>query len=690
MVDLFSIYNYIRRYLSLVIVFLFFNFSYSQLSVVDSLHIKLHQFEKTQKFDGTDYEYIKLLNLIGREYYFKNIDSLYFYSQKSYSLSKKANYNEGLILSLLSISHIEFYKGENTKSIKSLEKAYKLAKKANNTKLQMRTLNSLGILYYDLGNHAKALKAYLNAIEIATATNDIMNLSFVKENVAHLYLSQKDYQQSLGIFKEIQKLNKQIGDPIYNAQSSSNIADLYVKLKDFNTAKKYIDSSITVFEEKQIDDWLAYSYMVKGDIYLKQNRPKLALHWYEKALTLHLDLNDDRSKALLLNSLSEAYLKLYNYIEAEENALASLEIGKRLSLLDDSKTSNSLLYEINKKNNKADSALKYHEVYKLLSDSVSRKENLNSLGILKTKLEFEKQQKDANLANEKEKARQNIYIYLGLITLAILALIIFLLRKQSKARKKFNTELKIKKSALEKREQELSAINATKDKLFSIIGHDLRGPINALASVLNMLKEDEITQEEFLEFTPKVKNDVDAISFTLNNLLSWGRTQMTGSKTEPSSFDIHELVNENIKLLKETAKNKGISITNTTPNNAHVWADINQIDVVIRNLLSNAIKFSHSGGIISVNAIKEIDFLKISIKDKGVGMSADTLFEIFSSKNETLVTTYGTSNEKGTGLGLSLCKEMVLNNDGDIFVESKINEGSVFYFTIPIRENNKK
>ncbi|ADV51480.1 histidine kinase [Cellulophaga algicola DSM 14237] len=681
-----------KRPFVLFIFLQFFNptFTYSQSTQLDSLYSEVHKFQKSENFDTADHNYINLLNLIGKEYYFKNIDSLYYYSQKAQKLSSKTKYVKGSVLALAGISHCQSYKGQNDKAIKSLEKAYAIANETKDSKLQILALNRLGILNYDIGNHAEALKAYLMAIEIATATNDILNLSFVKENIAHLYLAQKDYKQSLTIYKEIQKLNHQLGEDVYKAQSSSNIADLYVKLKDFKNAKIQIDSSITILEENEENDWLAYSYMVKGDMYLKQNRVKLALHWYEKALILHEDLNDDRSKAQLLNSLSEAYLKLYNYTKAEENAIASLEIGKRLSLLDDSKTSNSLLYEINKSNNKVDSALKYHEVYKLLSDSISRKENLNSLGILKTKLEFEKQQKDAKVVNEKAKARQDIYIYLALITLAILALIIFLLRKQSKARNKFNIELRLKTTALEKREEELNAINATKDKLFSIIGHDLRGPINALASVLNMLKEDEITQEEFLEFTPKVKSDVDAISFTLNNLLSWGRTQMTGSKTEPSFFDIHDLVTENIKLLQETAKNKSILITNTTPNNTRIWADINQIDVVIRNLLSNAIKFSYPEGIISVNAIVEDSFLKVSIKDKGVGISTESLDEVFNSKNATLTTTYGTSNEKGTGLGLSLCKEMVNNNGGEIYVESKINEGSIFYFTIPLRENNTK
>ena len=661
----------------------------SQEILLDSLRSKVEFIENSKDYDASDENYIDLLNKLGQTYQYKNIDSLRYFSEKAYTLSDKLKYPKGKGIALATLSQYKFYVGKNAEGLKLLNSSLIIAKQNENIELQIRTLRVLGNQQFNFGNHAAALKSYLSAIDLATASKDISRLSVLKESVASLYVSQKDYAQSLEIYKEVESLNKQLGNVIYIAESKSNIADIYVKLNDLKNAAVYIDSSMEIFKKYKSYDWLAYCYNVKGDIYLKQDNPKLALHWYDKAIVLHEDLSDDRYKAPLLNSISEAYNKLRNYEKAEEFAKQSLAIATKLSLLEDSIKSYELLYEISKEKHISEDALAYHEKYKLLSDSISRKENLNSLGVLKTKLEFEKQQRDAAIANQKEKAKQNVYMYLSLIALAILGLIIFLLRKQSKTRKLFNNELRLKTAALEKREEELSAINNTKDKLFSIIGHDLRGPINALASILSLFKDNEIEPEEFLTFIPKVKSDVDAISFTLNNLLSWGRTQMTGSITEPCEINLNALINENINLLHEIADNKSIIINNNITSNCNVWSDKNQIDVVIRNLLSNALKFTHKNGSINLRAVQKDSYIEVSVEDTGVGMEEHIQNQIFSPE-KTLITTYGTADEKGTGLGLSLCKEMVENNGGKIWVESVPGKGSIFYFTLPKTKSIQK
>ena len=184
-----------------------------------------------------------------------------------------------------------------------------------------------------------------------------------------------------------------------------------------------------VFKAHESYEWLAFSYNVKGDIYLKQNNPKLALYWYDKAMALHENLSDDRYKVPLLNSISTAYFDLNNLADSEKYASLALDIASRLSLLEDPIKSYELLYKINRENKNLDDALKYHEKFKLLSDSISRKENLNSLGVLKTKLEFEKQQKNAEIESNKQKTKQNIFMYLGLILLVIFGLNYFLIKK---------------------------------------------------------------------------------------------------------------------------------------------------------------------------------------------------------------------------------------------------------------------
>jgi signal transduction histidine kinase len=248
---------------------------------------------------------------------------------------------------------------------------------------------------------------------------------------------------------------------------------------------------------------------------------------------------------------------------------------------------------------------------------------------------------------------------------------------QSKLIKKLNKKTR----ELKRNEEELMTINSTKDKLFSIIGHDLRSPIAALQDLLKLFKEGDIPEKDLLDYIPKLHKDVDHIWFTLNNLLSWSRSQMNGATTSPKEIDLGELASENINFLSEIAENKEIGFINQLPNDTMAWADADHINVVFRNLFSNALKFTKAGGTITAGIQSFENYWKISVADTGVGMDEATQDKIFQ-KDHTY-TTYGTNNEKGTGLGLSLCKDMIQKNKGSIWVESEVGVGSTFYFMVP-------
>lgn len=277
-------------------------------------------------------------------------------------------------------------------------------------------------------------------------------------------------------------------------------------------------------------------------------------------------------------------------------------------------------------------------------------------------------------------AQQKLYVYSALAILLIFILITILVKRNEKIQRNLNKQLIAKTEDLEESQAYLKEVNKTKVRLFSIIGHDLRGPIGAVQGLLDLLQEDEMTTTEFLAFLPKLRKDINNISFTLNNLLSWGNTQMNGATTKPSSMDLSAIAEENIALLSEIAAAKEITLTNGIPSGSYSWSDADQIDIVIRNLVSNALKFTPEGGAISLNAQERAATWEIAIKDNGVGMDNLTMSKIFT---ESTHSTYGTNDEKGTGLGLSLCKEMVEKNQGSIWVESTLGRGSIFYFSLP-------
>jgi len=343
--------------------------------------------------------------------------------------------------------------------------------------------------------------------------------------------------------------------------------------------------------------------------------------------------------------------------------------------------SSKLLYQLNKLEQNFEASLYFHEQYMQLSDSISREENQKALSIFKTQKSFQQQREALIKENEKALAQQRLYIYIALAFLFIMVVVSFLIARGKKIQKNLIEELNKQKKNLELRKEELQSANDTKNKLFSIIAHDLRGPMGALDGLLALFMSGDLKNSEFKALLPKLKADVNNLSFTLNNLLSWGKTQLNGTTTTRTNTNLHRLVNDNIVLLHKLSDAKSITIENTLPKKTMLWSDKDQLDIVIRNLLSNAIKLTPNNGKITVGAKDINGFLEVFIRDSGVGMTKDIQKKILLKDSH--FTTYGTNHEKGTGLGLSLCKEMLARNGGSLQIQSKPGEGSTFYFTIP-------
>ncbi len=655
--------------------------AHSQKGAKDSLSIAIADFETSVRFDPKDTTYINLLNNLAGKFRYYHTDSLLSISKKALKLSKLASYQKGESIALLNTGDYYSDKGNNTKAVFNYKESLRIANVINDHDLILRSHNNLASEYGYMGDYAMALTGYLESIELAKKYDNKKMLSVLNENVANLYASQKDYEHALEFYKEVKKINDGIGIDTFSAETMSNMASLYADIGELEYAMYNINSGIAIFEKHNIIDWLAFSYGVKGKIYLQKNNYKWALHWYNQSNMLHSQIQDNRAQIDLFNGMAEAHLGLDNDSISQEYALKAYEISSKLMFKEGMQKCAYTLYKVHKKKNDFKTALKYHEVYQGITDTLSRDDNKKSLSMLKTKMDYDKQKKDLILENEKALARQKNYVYAALCILTIFLGVTYFIKRNEKIHKKLNMELTVNKKGLEKSEKELRELNATKDRLFSIIGHDLRGPIGAFQGLLKLYKDGEINQKEFLGFIPKLGTDLDHISFTLNNLLSWGQTQMNGATTKPTVISLDCLVADNIKLLSEIAMNKSIKMVSNLSANTLVWSDGNQIDIVVRNLISNALKFTPKNGMVTVGAAEKTNHWEIYVRDTGVGMDMETQNKIFRTNSS--ITTYGTNNEKGTGLGLSLCKEMIAKNNGTLWVDSMVRKGSCFYFTLP-------
>lgn len=249
-----------------------------------------------------------------------------------------------------------------------------------------------------------------------------------------------------------------------------------------------------------------------------------------------------------------------------------------------------------------------------------------------------------------------------------------------------NKQIERQKLDIEQKNLELLELNATKDKLFAIIGHDLRGPLGSFVTLIELLisRDDLKDTEKLLKILNVIKNSASTTYDLLENLLSWAKSQRNEIVFKPEAISLNKIMSEIIDLFSQLTREKQISIINHIPDNTTVVADKNMITTVIRNLVSNAIKFTANGKQISLFASKNETEHIITIKDEGVGIPQEDLSKLFN-KNEH-ISTRGTNNEKGSGLGLLLCKDFVEKHHGKIWVDSEPEKGSEFTFTIPFAQ----
>jgi signal transduction histidine kinase len=230
---------------------------------------------------------------------------------------------------------------------------------------------------------------------------------------------------------------------------------------------------------------------------------------------------------------------------------------------------------------------------------------------------------------------------------------------------------------------DLNKLNATKNKLFSIIAHDLRSPFTSILGFSELLIQNIRTYgpENSEEFITHISNTAEHTLTLLDNLLSWARTQTGEIDFKPENLHPYPIVEEIVGLLNSSATIKNITLNNSVPDDIIVYADPNMFKTILRNLVQNSIKFTNSGGTVDIHAISKQNQIVFSITDNGVGMSKETHNNIFSI--DTTVITNGTDHERGSGLGLVLCKEFIEKNGGKIWAESEVGKGSKFEFTIP-------
>ena len=426
-----------------------------------------------------------------------------------------------------------------------------------------------------------------------------------------------------------------------------------------------------------------------GELYRRMKNDGRALANHRLALKIRQDLNDEKGMAESFNNIGFLYYQERRYNEAIANLNSGLAAALKSQSLEQQQKSYDYLSLCYKQLGEFDSALKERERFVVVSDFIQNQKNdqrlleSQSRYVIDTKesqieaLEKERERRERQLTAQKN--LRNFLISLigfGLVTVAL----IFNLYK---VKQRANNKLQQINEKVKHQNEQLQALNATKHKFFSIIGHDLKGPLNSLTSFSGLLinHTDSLSKEEIQMLAKDFDKSLKNLLALLNNLLEWSRSQTGNIEFTPESFDISALIKESKGLLCTQAQNKRISILDDSNLSARVTAHRQSLSTVVRNLISNSIKFTPEGGLIKLATKQKKDHVVVSIADTGVGMSQEVIDKLF--RIDSKHTTKGTADEKGTGLGLILCKDFVEKNGGRLWVESEEGKGSVFYFTVP-------
>ncbi|MDX5438283.1 MAG: tetratricopeptide repeat-containing sensor histidine kinase, partial [Pontibacter sp.] len=586
-------------------------------------------------------------------------------------------------------------------------KAIELALKAKNDKLLAQAYNATGSGHYLLGDIDMAVKFYYRALRLREKLGDPSDLSASYNNIANVYLDQGNHKEALPIYKKALSLATSAKDTVTMSGALNNIGNVYQQQGKHDLALVYYREVLPIMEKLDDKQGILISLTNIGSAYNSKNDYRTALSYLDKAQVLAEELGAPHDMVYVLSGKAESYLLARQYEKALDNALAGMELSKVYEGKYELKENAAILDKIYKAMGDFERAHFYLNLSMKYNDSLHNERSANRLAQERVKYETaQKDQENLLLRAEQELNLKKLeqrsitqYFTIALLLLVCVVAYVFFRGRQHLSRVNsiltqknelithknyaLNQHQKVLTEQAEQlnvQKEKLSQLNTIKDKLFSVIAHDLRGPLVALKGLLHVMAMGKVPadKQEGL-FNSLVKGQQNVL-WMLDNLFDWAKAQMEGFEADPKPLPMRELADENLRLLMPMASSKDIRLENRITSDIFGFADKEMIRLVLRNLISNGIKFCKAGDEVTLSTFFSEEMLVVSVKDTGVGITPEVQQKLFGRGSYS---SRGTANEKGSGLGLALCKDFVEQNGGAIWVESTPGKGSNFMFTLP-------
>jgi len=615
------------------------------------------------------------------------------------SLERQTEIDSSFISTLVELSYA--YTQVNPDSTLQIgQKAYELAKENDFRLLEAWALNRMSGYYWMTAKFPDALRIAQQSLKIFEELQNDKGIADCLNVLANTHVMDDDPEKALEYYQKSVEIFEKLNDIDAISRAFSNMGRTNYIMGQYEEALVYM-GKVRELQEGKNNIMESIMYNTTGDIYQELNKHDLALSYYFRGLEIAEYLGIARIITYSTRGIAEVYQILENIPESNKYAQRTLEISREIGYLENVRNAALILSDNYRALNDFENAYNYFLQYSSTKDTMFNMDKKRELQKIEENFEIaQKQQEIELLTTEKElqtqQSRQQWMLMYGLIiiiTLVVITAVIQyrrnvlkqktnrILTDQKNRLSRQNIDIKKQREEIEKQSILLSEANKEKDKLFSIISHDLKSPFGALLMVTEHLDQQTFSQEELTNLKVDLHSKVKSLNEMLNNLLEWSRSQMKGTTTQKEHVDISKMIHNNVSVFNQIAKEKGIHLSTDIEEGVKVYADENQIDCVLRNLINNAIKFTEKGGEIKIELEQSDDKVQVNISDTGVGIDPKIQEKLFTVSND--VHTKGTANETGSGIGLFLSKEFIENNYGTIDVESEPGVGSTFYFELP-------
>jgi signal transduction histidine kinase len=616
-----------------------------------------------------------------------------------------------IILLLTLVLYTFFSNAQSGKELDSLLKVLDTQKEDSN---QQRTLTRIGSYYID-NNPAKALEYFERAAELAKKFNLNLRLANNYYDIGFCHLLKGDFDKSLNNYQQSARIYETLKDNRRLVNAYMSIGNVFFQNKDFNKAGDYYTRAELIIKQSKDSNQLSTLYSERGLIYDQTNKYDSALLYLEKSLTIAKLISNEglianqlanialtykhQKKTTLALQYFDSVLVLYNkmeqipmdniaalynnigatqaqagnYAKAIEAFNKSIAGAQQVSIqgivLENYRNMADMFGDMKDYKQQTNYLKKYHA----LKDSLFSSDNKNQLTQLEADYQLEK--KNTSLIKQeaetiKQKNQRNIFIVIAIGAIILLTALGFFYRRI----KQSNVLLQEKNMQINTQKEELQKLNQVKDRLFSIISHDLRNPLVTLRTYLSMFDNPSLSEEKKERFKTQTQQAVIQTSDMLDNLLVWANMQIKNTVPAITTIQLENCIDDAIAVVKAQAAQKNISIQKNI-GAVTATAEHNIVEIALRNIITNAVKYSNANSNITISTMLQNDNTVIIIKDEGIGMTPE---QITALQNNAAESTTGTQGEKGSGLGLFLVMELLKKINGSLHIESEPGKGSSF------------